>query len=265
MELQGKVIAITGAARGIGLAFARSAVKQGAKVAISDVNAGALDTLKDEDLALGENAHLFECDVSEREQVAGWAAAITQRFGAVDLLVNNAAAQHVGSGNITEFNMERFRQSFDVNVLGNLRTIEAFLPDMQKRRAGYIVNTASSLAIRPNAVIQHLMPYVTSKGAVLTQTWALAYALKNTGVMVSLFCPGLTKTDEKAKSTKPQASGWFDGVPEKLTKPGTMRDAVDILIDGIRNENFLICSDDGYKEAIIRLAQLGLDPLADFN
>jgi len=265
MDLKGSVVAVTGAARGIGHAFARRAAEQGAQVALSDINAEGLEDARRRWGTLAETASFHVCDVGFTEDVQAWANTVLDRFGRVDLLVNNAANQQIGPGNIDDIQYEHYTESFDVNVLGFLRTIESFLPGMLERGRGYILNTASSLAIRPNGVIRHLMPYVTSKGAVLTLTWSLAYSLASRGVKVSLFCPGLTATEGREGGTRPNAMGWFDGVPEKLTIPGSMDDAVDILIEGLRREDYLICSDSGYWDAIERLAANGLDPLSDFN
>lgn len=263
MEFNGKVVAITGAARGIGLEVARQIAAEGGKLVLSDVNEAGVRAAAVSIAAVGGQAIGVRCDVSSDAEVDAMALACAQAFGPADLLINNAAAQHVGPGNIDEIDFARWQESFDVNVLGDVRTVKAFLPGMLARGSGYIVNTASSLAIRPNAVIQHLMPYVTSKGAVLTFTYALAYAMQNRGIKVSLYCPGLTQTSDAPM--RPNANGWFDGVREDLTVPGAMDVAASILLDGIRAEQFLISSEPDYEASIVRLAQHGLDPLSDYH
>jgi len=264
MELKNAVVAITGAARGIGFEVARRLAQAGAKVAISDINeAGALAAAAAIREAGGE-ALGTRCNLASDQEVDDWARATLEQFGRADLLINNAAAQHVGPGNIDHLDFDHYRESFEVNMLGNLRTVRAFLPGMLERGSGYIINTASSLIIRPNGVIKHLMPYVTSKGAVLSNTWALAYAMKDRGIKVSLFCPGLTSTQPKGGGTKPNANGWFDGVRPDLTLAGTMEFATDTLLAGIRDEPFLISSEPDYEASIIRFAQHGLDPLSNY-
>lgn len=265
MKIENAVIAVTGAAQGIGFAFARRALEMGARVSLSDVNENGLTQAAAmlQPIA-GDRAHTCRCDVTSEDSVRHWAQQVQSRFGRLDLLVNNAAAQQFGPGSIDDVDYDRYKLSFDINVLGNIRTVSAFLPGMKAAGAGYVVNTASSLAIRPNAVIQHLLPYETSKGAVLTQTWALAHGLKRHGIKVSLFCPGLTATRPGQTSSRPKDMGWFDGVREDLTRPSTLDAAIDVLIEGLQREDFLICSDDGYADSIVRFAQHGLNPLANY-
>jgi len=137
--------------------------------------------------------------------------------------------------------------------------VEAFLPVMTEQGRGHIVNTASSLVIRPNPVVQHLMPYVTSKGAVLAWTYALACALKPRGIGVSLFCPGLTATRPDGL-TYPQKMGWFDRTPENLSTPGSVADCAAALMQGLREDRFVISSEPDYAQALVAFAKAGLDP-----
>jgi NAD(P)-dependent dehydrogenase (short-subunit alcohol dehydrogenase family) len=118
-------------------------------------------------------------------------------------------------------------------MLGNVRMIGALLPSMLERRSGYIVNTASTLVIRPNPVVRHLMPYVASKGAVLAWTYALRCAMKPHGIGVSLFCPGLTST-RGDDVTHPQRMGWFDWTPAELTVAESATECATRLLEGRR-------------------------------
>ncbi len=255
---------VTGAARGIGEVVAAQLAAAGGRVVLSDINAEGVEAAAARIREAGGDAVGMACDVGSDEDVTHFRDAVVERLGAPDLLINNAAAQQFGSGGVDELDLSRWRASFEVNVLGDVRMVHAFLPAMRAAGRGHIVNTASSLAIRPNAVVQHLMPYVTSKGAVMTFTYALAFALKDTPLDVSLFCPGLTSTTPDG-SAKPKAMGWMKDVPEELTRPGTMTDAAAALLDGLASGQFLISSDAGYAAAIVRFAQAGLDPLSDFN
>lgn len=263
MELDDKIVVITGAGRGIGFEAARQMALAGSKIVISDINEetvfAAADAIRDS----GGAVVACRCDVSSSGDIHAMKTLALQSFGVPDLVINNAAAQQVGPGNIDDIKLDHWNLSFDINVLGSVRVVEAFLPEMRARGSGYMINTASSLAIRPNGVVQHLMPYVTSKGAVQTFTYALAYALSPLGIKVSLFCPGLTQTTKQGPRV--HREGWMTGVREDLVHPGTLEDCVAILLSGIRKEAFLISSDLGYEAAIVRFAEHGLDPLSDFQ
>ncbi len=259
MAYKDKVVLITGAARGIGAEAARQFGAAGAQLVLLDIDgAGAQRTAAglEED---GVRAIGLGCDITSAQQIGQAREQAIARFGHIDILINNAAAQQFGPGNIDALDLERYRLSFEVNVLGCIRMVEAFLPAMQARGAGHIVNTSSSLAIRPNPVIQHLMPYVTSKGAVLTWTYALACAVRRHGIDVSLFCPGLTTTTADGL-TKPQKNGWFDHTPPALATPGSMRDCAAVLLDGVARRRFLISSEPDYADALTSFAAAGLDP-----
>jgi 2-hydroxycyclohexanecarboxyl-CoA dehydrogenase len=255
MNYQNKIVLITGAARGIGAEVARQLGAQGAQLVVLDIDGdGATATAATLERAIG-----LRCDIGDGDAIARIRDQVLERFGRVDLLINNAAAQQFGPGNIQALDLERFRQSFEINVLGCVRMVEAFLPSMRERGAGYIVNTASSLVIRPNPVIQHLMPYVTSKGAVLAWTSALACAVRKWGIDVSLFCPGLTGTRPDGL-TIPQKNGWFERTPPELASPGTVQDCAATLLRGLAERRFLISSEPDADAALLQYAAAGLDP-----
>lgn len=264
MQFRGKTILITGAARGIGMAVAERLGTAGARLFLADINADEVMAVAERIRAGGGDAAGFGCDIADEASIAALRDHVAGRQTLLDLLINNAAAQQFGPGGIEDLNLANWTKSFDINVLGCVRMVNCFLPMLRAAEAGHIVNTSSSLAIRPNAVVQHLMPYVTSKGALLTFTYALAHAMQAHGIGVSLFCPGLTSTRED-QGTKPTDMGWMKGVPEELTRPGSMAEAARILTEGLERGQFLISSDPGYAEAIVRFAQHGLDPLSPFQ
>lgn len=255
MTYQDKIVLITGAARGIGAEAARQFAEQGARLVLLDIDGdGAARTA-----AMLKDAMGLRCDIGDAADIATVRDQVLERFGRVDILINNAAAQQFGPGTVHALDLERYRKSFEINVLGCVRMVEAYLPAMQARGAGTIVNTASSLAIRPNPVIQHLMPYVTSKGAVLTWTYALACAVRKLGIQVALFCPGLTTTNPDGL-TVPQKNGWFDHTPPELATPGTVQDCAATLLRGLAAGRFLISSEPDADAALLQYAAAGLDP-----
>jgi NAD(P)-dependent dehydrogenase (short-subunit alcohol dehydrogenase family) len=260
MLFENKVILVTGAARGIGAEAARQLAAHGAHLVLADIDGTRAAELAQVLAGAGVEALGIRCDITDPGEIARLRDHALDRFGRVDVLVNNAAAQQFGPGDIDTLDFERYRQSFEVNLLGAVRMVDAFLPAMQEQGQGYIVNTSSSLAIRPNPVVGHLMPYVASKGAVLTWTYALACAVRDRGIGVSLFCPGLTATRTDA-STVPQRQGWFARTPEALATPGTLQDCAAALLRGLREERFLISSEPDYAEALLDFARAQLDPM----
>ena len=264
MEPDGKVVVITGSAGGIGGEIARQMAARGSRIVVTDINADGAAEQADAIVAAGGEAIAIACDVSRQDQVEQLVAGAIGRYDRIDILINNAVNHPCAAGNIDGIDLAAFNGSWDVNVVGSLRVIDAVLPHMRVQREGYIINTASSLAIRPNAVIKHLMPYVTSKGAVLSLSQALAFALEDSNVRVSCWCPGLTNT-RPGQEMRVNANGWMDGVREDLTIPRPMAEAVALLLEGIAREDFLISSEEDWRGAIQRLAAHELDPRRDYQ
>jgi len=189
-NLKGKRILVTGAASGIGLECARSFARRGAILVISDVNAEALEKARAGIVALGAECLAQPCDVSREESVRDFAAAVHRTVGAIDVLVNNAGVAFLGS--FEETPLEEWRRIHDINVLGIVHCIRAFLPGM--RAAGgprKIVNVASTAGFAP---MPNMAAYAASKHAVVGLSEVLAMELQGTGVSVLVVCPGIINT-----------------------------------------------------------------------
>jgi NAD(P)-dependent dehydrogenase (short-subunit alcohol dehydrogenase family) len=191
MQLRGKVAVITGGASGIGRATARALVLRGMAVAVADVNerrlAEACAALND----LGGRCLAVRCDVARDDDVHELAQQVTDELGHADLLMNNAGV--VVRGALEELTLADWRWQLDVNVLGVIRGVQAFLPHMLERGSGYIVNTGSVAGLL--ALTGEGAPYIASKFAVVGLTEALALYARPRGVGVSLVCPGSVDTN----------------------------------------------------------------------
>jgi NAD(P)-dependent dehydrogenase (short-subunit alcohol dehydrogenase family) len=189
--LRGKQVLITGAAAGIGLECARSFARRGANLVLADLNAPALEGVRREITALGISCHVQPCDVTSETSVASLAAATHAAVGPIDVLVNNAGIAFLGG--FEETPVEWWRRTLDVNVLGIVHCIQAFLPAM--RAAGgerKIVNVASLAGVAP---APNMSAYAASKHAVIGLSEVLALELHASPVSVLVVCPGIINTN----------------------------------------------------------------------
>jgi NAD(P)-dependent dehydrogenase (short-subunit alcohol dehydrogenase family) len=209
-NLKGKQVLVTGAASGIGLECALAFARRGANIVISDINATALEKVRGEIAAMGVRCHAQTCDVSKDESVAIFAAAVQQAVGPVDVLVNNAGVAFLGG--FEETPLSEWRRIFDINVLGIVHCIRAFLPAM--RAAGgqrTIVNVASAAGFSP---LPNMSAYAASKHAVVGLSEVLAQELRETGISVLVICPGIINTS--IVHVSPTASGMTEAQVRKL-------------------------------------------------
>lgn len=269
MEFANKIVLITGAATGIGRATARELARMGGRIVIADLNGSKAEEAASSIQAEGGEAMGMRCDVTRDDDVAALMKAISTKFGPVDVLINNASMPPI-AGRIEDIPFEAWETALQVNVLGYVRMIRAVLPAMMERGSGYLVNTASSLAILPDPPTRFQIPYTTTKGAQLGMSYGMAHALRPHGVRVSVFCPSITATSDRPGGQSVTTSGtaipsiaeFLDGVDPRRGKPATAEFAASVLIEGMRQDKFLISSQVGYEEQIVEFAQAGLDPLA---
>ena len=192
-DLSGKVAIVTGAASGIGPHYAAALAKAGAKVAIGDIADGAAvaDSIND---SVGGGAAMYAAlDVSDEESVNGFCAAVTERFGHTNILVNNAAIASVLKPQDAEaIETELWDRVMAVNVRGPFQMARAVIPAMRKAKYGKIINISSGVAYRGMAKIAH---YVTSKAAIGGLTRALAQELGADGICVNTLAPGMVLSE----------------------------------------------------------------------
>lgn len=186
--LQGRRILVTGAARGLGFAFAQTLCRHGAHVVLADLRAEQLEasvqSLRDQ----GYTAHGLRVDVSDPAAVQRCADEAVVLLGGLDGLVNNAAVTDSGGKTMDELSIEKWDQVMDVNVRGVWLMTRACRKALAASGRGAIVNLASDTAMwgAPN-----LMAYVASKGAVMALTRAMARELGAENITVNAIAPGL--------------------------------------------------------------------------
>ena len=184
--LEDKVAIVTGAGRGIGRAIARKLAAEGATVAATDVDEA---TAQDTAAAIGERALALRADVTARDSVDAMVAAVHERFGRIDVLVNNAGWDTAGP--FVASDPADWDRVIAINLYGVLHTSHAVLPIMAEQGAGSVVNLASD-AGRVGSSGEAV--YSAAKGGVIAFTKATARELARHRVNVNCICPGPTDT-----------------------------------------------------------------------
>ena len=188
--LAGKRILITGAARGLGRAFAEAACAAGAKVVIADLLEADGEATAVALRASGHAAQFRFIDLADPETVPLAVGSAADWLGGLDGLVNNAAiATGIGGATFEEIDLETWDRVMSVNVRGTWLVTRAAAPALRASRRGKVVNIASDTALWGAPRLLH---YVASKGAVIAMTRALARELGPDGVAVNAVAPGLT-------------------------------------------------------------------------
>jgi short-subunit dehydrogenase len=192
--LHGKTVLITGASRGLGLAMAEEFGKAGARLVLVARDAEELERarwllLRWRAVDVPEDVLLVPVDLRDPESGAQAIEQTTSRFGAVDVLVNNAGVITVGP--VENQTVEDFRDVMDSNFFSGLHCTLAVLPQMLARGRGSIVNITS---IGGKIAVPHLLPYSASKFAAVGFSEGLNAELRSRGVRVTTVCPGLMRT-----------------------------------------------------------------------
>ena len=190
--LDGKVVAITGAARGIGFASAIELHRRGATVALGDIDGDGAESAAS---AIGDRAFSARVDVANPESFLEFLAA-SQTRGPLDVLVNNAGIMPIGP--FLDCPPELYRRAVEINVLGCLNGTHAALPGMLERGRGHIVNIASTAGKAP---VPGGMAYCASKAAVVAFTEAARIEYAGTGIDFTCVLPHFTNTDLIAGTT----------------------------------------------------------------
>jgi NAD(P)-dependent dehydrogenase (short-subunit alcohol dehydrogenase family) len=191
-----RTVVITGGSRGLGLVMARMLLQEGARVAICGRDEASLQRAFAELERGGGEVLALKCDVRDQVQVDAMVGAVHDKWGAVDVLINNAGVIMVGP--LESMTLEDFQEAVDVHLWGPLYTTLAVVPEMKARGEGRILNISS---VGGKVSVPHLVPYSASKFALVGLSDGLRAELAQDGIRVTTACPGLMRTGSPPNAT----------------------------------------------------------------
>jgi NAD(P)-dependent dehydrogenase (short-subunit alcohol dehydrogenase family) len=188
-DLRGKTVLITGGSRGLGLVLAREFAREGARVAICARDSRELERARADLSGRGAQVLAVPCDVTDKAQVSELTQIVRDRFGRIDVLVNNAGVIQVGPMEV--MTLEDYDEAMRTHFWAPLYATLAVLPEMRRRRDGRIINISS---IGGKISVPHLLPYSASKFALVGLSEGLRAELAKDNIAVTTVCPGLMRT-----------------------------------------------------------------------
>ena len=196
MRLKDKVTIITGGGHGLGKAYARRFAGEGAQVVIADVDGAAGEAVAEELNRAGHAGWARTTDVTEYDSIEGLMAGTLERFGRIDVLLNNAAiyvTQKMWMGRVEDCPLDEWDRVLEVNLKGVFMCCRAVIPVMKRQKSGKIINIASGTFLNGTSNMPH---YTSSKGGVVALTRVMARQLGAWNINVNCMTPGSTMSEE---------------------------------------------------------------------
>jgi NAD(P)-dependent dehydrogenase (short-subunit alcohol dehydrogenase family) len=235
-SVDAKIAVITGSGSGIGRATAHSLARRGATTIISDIDVDRAQHVSEEIRASAGRAEAVRCDVSLPEEVAALAETTLRKYGRIDIIMSNVGV--IAKGGPLEVPMDAWSSSIDINLLGTVRVLRAFLPTLIDQGSGHVVTTGSTAGLFPYAYDR--LPYVATKAALVALTESLALYVRPRGIGVTCFCPAgvMTNIVEQIRDYGP---------PTPVQPPQlpviTAEDAGELVVRGILKDQLLVLTD----------------------
>jgi len=198
-DLKNKVAIVTGARRGMGKSHALLLAKSGAKVLLSDISQEECQLVADEIAKAGGEAMAVKCDVSKKDEVEKMVKAAVDKWGKVDIMVNNAGICQFNP--FLEMAEEEWDRTIDINLKGYFLCAQAAAKEMAKQKSGAIVNIASIVMGQIGKGMAGLAHYSASKGGIAALTKTLAVELAPYNIRVNAIAPGAIDTPMSASAT----------------------------------------------------------------
>lgn len=218
MKLNGKVAVITGGSMGIGEAIAKLFVAEGAKVVLTSRDLARAEAARQR-LAAEERTLPLACDVRNRSDLEALAQAAVDRFGAIDIWINNAGFGLLDS--VEKMKPADYRALFDTNLFGAIEGMQVAIARMKQQGGGAIINVSS---VAGHIAVPYMAAYSASKAALNAIGRAAALELRNTGIRVMTVCPGYIATDFPVNAT--QGSDRYRLSPAQPNKRSVTPDVV---------------------------------------
>ncbi len=226
MSLEGKTAIVTGAAQGIGRAIAEALARQGADVAVCDLDPGRSQEAVEAIRAMGRRALNVKVNVADWDDVKAMADHVLKEWGRIDILVNNAGVTR--DGLLIRMKEEDWHLVLQVNLNGTFYCTKAVLPPMTKQRSGRIVNIASIVGVMGNAGQAN---YAASKAAVIGFTKTVAREYASRAVTVNAVAPGFIDTAMTQGLSPEVKEALLKQIPlGRLGQPSDVADAVCFLV-----------------------------------
>jgi NAD(P)-dependent dehydrogenase (short-subunit alcohol dehydrogenase family) len=245
LNLDGAVALLTGAGSGIGRAAARSFAQRGARVLVTDLDAARADQAAAE---IGPAAVAARCDVTSLADLEAARDLALDRFGRVDLVMNNVGILAVGPAE--QIPLEAWQRSIDVNLMGIARSNAVFLPLLIGQGSGHVVNTASTAGLLPYGYDR--LPYTATKHALVGLSQGLALYLAPLGVGVTCLCPAGVATNIMEQIT-------YYGERRPMRTPSfpevTAEAVGELVADAVTDGRFLVLTAPESGDELRRLAE----------
>jgi len=219
LRFENKVVLVTGGAAGIGKVTAENFAREGAKIAICDVNTDAGEAAAKE---LGPDASFRQVDVASSASVSEWVDAVMDQYGQIDVLVNNAGITR--DGLIMRMKEEDWDAVISVNLKSAFNCIKSISKVMVRQKAGRIINLASVVGVMGNPGQAN---YVASKAGMIGLTKTVARELGSRGITVNAVAPGFIETDMTAVLSEKAREAMLSIIP--LQRAGTPQDVAEAI------------------------------------
>jgi len=243
-RLEGKTALITGSARGIGFAMAKLFTREGALVAICDLNIEACRKSAAELDQFGRAGIPFEMDVSKRESVEKAVEEFIEKQGKLDILVNNAGI--TGDSLLMRMSDKQWEDVLRINLYGTFYCTQAAIRSMIKARSGRIINIASVVGVMGNAGQAN---YAASKGGIIAFTKSVAREVASRSITANAIAPGFIKTALTEQMTEKARSAIVERIP--MVRLGEVEDIAKVAL-------FLASDDAGYMTGQVLVVDGGL-------
>jgi short-subunit dehydrogenase len=230
MDIQGKVVIITGASEGIGLATARLFAEAGAKVALAARSADTLHTIVNELHAQHREALAVPTDMRNKDAIEALVDSVFEQYGRIDILINNAG--QAVRGHVADVDIEQFRQIFELNVLGPVEAMQAVISKMRQNGGGLIINVSSNVS---HMHLPAISAYAATKAALNMISDTAREELASENIRITTMFPRATATNFGQNSLATPKTNQMRP-PQGGSEPDSAEAVAQKILEAARNE-----------------------------